>query len=441
MRKISLLIAILCVFYNGQTQQVTKEFNRLLVDDDFTRIEGKWSQLSNADNLFLATTGGFETWRRNEKTGFFIFPDKAQECSVFEMQVTFTFSSKGSSNQSAGLVMQAQADGSGALSIEINRKKQLRIRRAYANQFFPIGATGDGWIKVKKILPNGQNRILVKTYDKIYDIYVNGEYIKSFTEIEYSKGNIGLFVGPASKVVFNQLTIKTDDDHASQETSTTPIDEQKALNQVIIKLKETINKKEKRIAELEAQVRTQPVAGSKSDTGMQRQLGEAMRKSAMLESQLAVLKSENEQLKATVARLEGFKKTITESENGDVIINLTTLNQRLKDQIELLQANLRNAEKQNVTLTAEKAEVQRKLTASITENERLTNENLELKVKAIEKDSAIASLLERLEKSEAELKDCSKKVKKSKKKVSDEIEEPKKPKKKKRTDDVPLFDE
>jgi chromosome segregation ATPase len=183
------------------------------------------------------------------------------------------------------------------------------------------------------------------------------------------------------------------------------------------------------------------VAGSKSDTGMQRQLGEAMRKSAMLESQLTALKSENEQLKTTVARLEGFKKTITESENGDVIINLTTLNQRLKDQIELLQASLRNAEKQNATLTTEKAEVQRKLTASITENERLTNENLELKVKAIEKDSAIASLLERLEKSEAELKDCSKKVKKSKKKVSDEIEEPKKPKKKKRTDDVPLFDE
>lgn len=396
MRHFTGLIALFLFFYPAHTQQVTKEFNRLLVDDDFTNLNGKWEQQSNADNIFIGIPEGFQTWRKNNKSGFFLFSSQEREFSVFEVVTTFNFDSKEGKNQSAGVILQAQQDGSGALLIEINRKKQYRIVRAVNNRLIPISGQGEGWVKAKKAITNDANVIMLRTYDKIYDLYINNVFVTSFTEIEYSQGKIGLYVGAASRIVFERLTIRTDDDHVNDNAQNTGgVDEEKTLSQVIVKLKETINKKDKRILELENEVRANAGRGV-ADTLLIKQRNEAESKSAACNREMEMLKMEVAVLKIKVQELETFKSLISENENGDIIINLSNLTADQKRQIETLQAELNMQSAQLETAKREKLELQNLLKTRNAENDELRNEKINLMQRIIEKDSAITALEEKV---------------------------------------------
>jgi hypothetical protein len=412
---------------------VSKEFNRVLVDDDFTKLAGTWNQLSNAENLFIGTEKGYQAWRKNSKSGFFILPEKGEQYSVFEVSLQFVFE-PGSKSQSAGMVLQAQADGNGALVIEVNGKKQYRIKRAVNNRMVPITGEGEGWVKSKKAISSGLNTIMVRTYDKIYDLYINDVFIRSFTEIEYSEGKIGILIGPNSKATFQHLTIRTDDDHASQKGNNSgPLDEEKTLSQIIVKLKETINKKDKRIGELEAELRNSNSRGTQ-DTFLIKQKAELESKWLQCTRELATIKSQTESLQNKVESLEEFKRVVKESENGDVIINLTKLNATQKEQIAVLQSEVRIQKQALEQLKGDKQELDKQLKASASNIDQLQNERIELMQRIIEKDSLVAGLEEKLKLMDDALTACSQGVRKS------EPKEKKKSKKKKREEPI-LFDE
>ncbi len=406
----------------------------MLIDDDFTRLAGNWNQLSNADNLFIGSEKGYQAWRKNTKSGFFLLPEKPETYSVFEAQLRFNFE-PGSKNQSAGLILQAQADGNGALVIEINGKKQYRIRRAVNNRMISMSGEGEGWVKNKKALTTGLNSIMVRTYDKIYDLYINDVFIRSFTEIEYSEGKIGVYIGPGSKATFQHLSIKTDDDHVGQKGNNNgPMDEEKTLSQVIVKLKEALNKKDKRIAELEAELRNANSRGMQ-DTVLIRQKTEAESKWLQCSRDLANLKSQTEALQAKVESLEDFKRTVKDNENGDVIINLTKLTATQKEQIASLQAELRIQKQALEQLKQEKQELEAQLRTNNGSIDQLQNERVELLERIIEKDSVINTLDEKLKLMDDALTACSQNVRKP------DAEKPKKPKKKKKREEPILFDE
>lgn len=405
MKKLIGLFAVLSLFYPAHTQQVTKEFNRLMMDDDFTRLAGNWNQLSNADNLFIGTDRGFQVWRKNLKSGFFLLPEKSEMYTVFEASVHFGFE-PGAKNQSAGMVLQAQADGSGALVIEVNRKKQYRIRRAVNNRMISISGEGEGWVKAGKYITTGENELMVRTYDKIYDLYINGSFVKSFTEIEYSEGKIGLYIGPGSKAVFHRLNVKTDDDHATQKGSGTgPVDEEKTLAQVIVKLKESINKKDKRIAELETELRMAQSRGQQ-DTVILRQKNEAESRWMSCARELESLKSDRELLQIRVKNLEDFREQIKNSENGDVIINLTKLSATQKEQIETLQKANKVQAQAIEQLKQERADAEALLKKKTAVVEQYQNEQILLLQRIIEKDSIIAALEEKVKLLDDALTSC-----------------------------------
>lgn len=430
------LLALFSFFYPAQTQQVTKEFSRMLVDDDFSRLAGKWEQLSNTDNSFVGLERGFQTWRRNTKSGFFILSQEPKEFSVFESHVHFTFDPKGGNNQSAGMVLQAQADGSGALVIEINKKKQYRILRAVNNRLIAVTGEGEGWVKNKKAITNGENVVMVRTYDKIYDLIINGIYVITFTEIEYSRGQIGLYIGPGSKVVFHRLQVKTDDDHvASEGASNGSVDEEKTLSQVIVKLKETINKKDKRIAELEAEVRSLSGRGI-ADTVILRQKQEAESRLLVCNRELDAVKLEKMVMENKLKELQEFKELVRSNENGDVIINLTNLTSSQKLQIEGLQSEIRGQQSTIEQLKNEKTELQNVIKQKNADNDQLRNDQVDLLQRIIEKDSVIMALEEKNTLLDESLVQCNRNIRKNKPEAGT------KPriKRKKKTDPA-LFDE
>jgi len=331
MRKIIGVFCLLYFFYPAHTQQLTKEFVKLVWQDDFQKLDSTWAQQSTADNFFIGSSEGFEVWRKSKRTGFFIFPLIVKEFRIFDASLQFVFDGKGSSENSAGLVLQAQPDGAGALIVEVNRKKQFRIRRAASHRIMPQTDPNGGWRKPDKKIKGDAVTLSVKTNDKVYDVYINGIYVHTFMEIEYSKGWIGLYVGPETRVIYKNITVKIDDEASSlPEAATAYPDDRKSLRLAITRLKEVIQKKDLHITELENQLKDQTGLNYKADSVLLKQSQEAVARVDELEDELEKANADKLALEKELLKLQQFKNSAADSYGGNVAENLININEELR---------------------------------------------------------------------------------------------------------------
>lgn len=316
---------------------------KLIWEDNFQKLDSVWAQQSTVDNFFIGSSEGFEVWRKSKRNGFFIFPLKVQEFRIFEASLQFVFDGKGSAENSAGLVLQAQPDGAGALIVEVNRKKQFRIRRAASHRIMPVNEPNGGWRKPSKKIKGDLVALSVKTNDKVYDVYINGIYVHSFTEIEYSKGWIGLYVGPESKVIYKKISVKIDDEASSvPEAASAYPDDRKSLSLAIGRLKEVIQKKDLRIAELENQLKDQTGLNYKADSVLLKQSQEAVARVDELEIELEKANKDKLALEKELLKLQQFKNAVSGSDGGNVADNLININEELR--LELQKSKKTNEE-------------------------------------------------------------------------------------------------
>lgn len=400
MRNFPLLCSLLVMSMPLAGQQVTRDFTRLLWDEDFSQSGEKWPLTYNADNFFVIQNGSFELLRSNQKTGTFVFSREERNFNFFEARTRIVFGEGSARMPVAGLVLQAQADGSGALVVEINNKGQYRVRRVRSEQ--SIYLTGnpehEGWVKTKKLLSKMDNIIAVKTYEKVYDLYLNGQYVTTFTELEFSSGKLGFYVGPGTRVSSDYLQVRGDENFTIAGGIGSEIQEESlTLQQIIVRLKETINRKDRKIAELEAEVRRLAMArgGMGIDTVSARRAQELERLNTDLVREIERLRQETAARQARVQELELFRNQVRENENGDILINLTNVNLRLKQQVEKLETLRKVMETEQAELLKEKQRLQE-------ENERmrtqLSNQEIEmrfLKQRLAEKDSLYEACMNR----------------------------------------------
>lgn len=402
MRKFHLLCSLLVMALPMAGQQVTRDYPRLLWDEDFNQSSEKWPLTYNADNFFVIQNGSFELLRSNQKTGTFVFAREDRNFNFFEARTRIVFGEGPSKSPVAGLVLQAQADGSGALVIEINNKGQYRVRRVRSEQSVFLTGNGehDGWMKPKKVLNRTDNTIAVKTYEKVYDVYLNGQFVSTFTELEFSSGKMGFYIGPGTRMSTDYLQVRGDDNFTIAGGGGSEIQEENlTFQQIIVKLKETINKKDRRIAELEAEVRRMGSArgGMGIDTISARRAQELERLNADLIREIERLRQETSSQQARIQELEFFRNQIREGENGDILINLTNVNLRLKQQVEKLETLRKVLEAENSDLRNDKLRLQQ-------ENDRmrmqLSNQETEmryLRQRLSEKDSLLNACMNRKE--------------------------------------------
>jgi chromosome segregation ATPase len=171
----------------------------------------------------------------------------------------------------------------------------------------------------------------VKTNDKVYDLFINGIYVYTFTEIEFSKGWIGLYVGPDTRVIYKKITVKIDDESSSvpSELSAFP-DDRKSLNLVIARLKEVIQKKDLRIADLENQLKDQTGLNYKADSVLLKQSQEAVARVDELEIELEKASEDKLKLEKELLKLQQFKNAASGSDGGNVADNLININEELR---------------------------------------------------------------------------------------------------------------
>jgi hypothetical protein len=154
-------------------------------------------------------------------------------------------------------------------------------------------------------------------------------------------------------------------------------EESLTFQQIIVRLKESINKKDKRIAELEAENRRLS-SGRGNDTLTQRKLQEADKRNFELVRQIDKYRVDLEASKSRVNELEQFRSQIRDNENGDIVINLTNINTRQKQQLEKLEQLKRQMESESAEIKADRL--------------RLAQENERFRMMGFEKDEEIRLL-------------------------------------------------
>ncbi len=357
--KLLSLIIFTIILNLGFSQNVTKDFDQLLFEENFEISNKKWSNIFNADNLFVIQNGFYELYRKSKKNGYYLIPESQDKYNHFQLETNFNYLEHKNKKQSAGVLMMAQNDGTGGILIEINQKGEFRIVRIYADKLIPIsGMEGNNWVKHPAI-DKTNNQLIVKTYDKVFDIYINNQYIMSFTEIEIFAGKIGLYIGANSKVKFDNLKI-IGESKVEIISTKTEINENASLTDVIIKLKEQINKKNKDIDDLNTRIKILSsqqsnlnTQRSQVDTATQNQLLLFKSKNFTLQEENAELKIKLIELETKVKNLETFKSSVNSSNDGDIVINLTNTVTNQKNKIEQLEIKNKDLNNENNELFIE----------------------------------------------------------------------------------------
>lgn len=371
-------------------QEVNKEFTKLLLNEQFDNVDKTWNTTFNADNLFIGQNGYYELYRLSSKSGYYVIANNAEEYSAFQLDLHLVFGDHKNKRQSAGVLMMAQSESSGGISVEINQKKEYRIVRVYKDKQVPLSGTGAGWRKAPAALTKGENTITVKTYDKVYDLYFNGNYIQSFTDIELNKGKLGLYIGPDSKARFDYLKVLGEDKkELAQMDVTNSKSEEESFTQIIVKLKDQINKREKEIDEYKTRLKLCESGGGArpagSDTALVNQRNKLLARATVLEEENEELKMQVIGMEDEIRKLEDFKQGVEKgNENGDIIINLTNMVSNQKNTIDALEKMNKILNNENNSLFIEAKELTKQMDKT---TKQLTAEQQKNKLLLAELDS------------------------------------------------------
>ena len=193
-----------------QGQIISAKFTDTIFSDNFETDKGIWKVMSNGDNLFLIQDGKYLLQRKNPKSSYSVFPKWDNEASAFEITANIIVEEMSGPESGAGIIFMAQSDGTGAFVLEINGKKQFRLKQLVGVNFKLLTGSGktNGWVDSGFLNGTNETNLLqVKSSERNYDIYINQNYILSFTELAYKTGKIGISAGPSSKFLVDQLSV------------------------------------------------------------------------------------------------------------------------------------------------------------------------------------------------------------------------------------------
>lgn len=340
--------------------RVTERFEFPFYNEGFDSITKDWPILSNSENLLLIQEGEYILQRKSKLSPFAAMGDFPREPEEFRLVTSLKLIKGVADDASMGFIFMAQPGGKGGFVFEINQQQQYRLRQITASGYaYLTGNSKDGgWVKSSLLKPlNFANLIELRTFNKIYDLYLNNTMLLSFNEIAYKSGGIGFIIGPGSmgKVDFiyiftNKKELATDkaDDQISSGNETDIV----ALAESIIELKSQLNKTQQENEELKERI--EAFKGSEK---------EQIKVKADFEQRLSISERNIKAREKTIDSLlqvnqdlQKYKDLVKGNDGGDLVITLsknlkaeklksdelTKQNLALKDSIQSLQTQIKN---------------------------------------------------------------------------------------------------
>ena len=205
MKKYISIALVSFVFSNNIIAQNIEDLESVknLLKEDFSDNQTNFPILTTVDNYFIIDNGDYLLSRNNTESEYAILATTEQNISDFSMKTAIKLGPSPNKRSSAGVLIKAQTNGTGALVFELNRKGEYRIKELLINKTYKYlsGKTSnEGWVKNREVKGQDEfNAIEIKCKDNVYDIYVNNKFITTlFTPSLYS-GKMGIIIGRDTK--------------------------------------------------------------------------------------------------------------------------------------------------------------------------------------------------------------------------------------------------
>lgn len=344
MRYFLWLVIVLATKY-GNSQQVSRTFDKSLIQEEFETPSDRWEKRYTAIELMVVQDNAL-LLKRMSSTGFSVaFPSDIPEISKAEVITSFKLNRKTAS--SGGLVFFANQAGNKALLLEVSENGRFRVKKLKSGNFSVITKSKkEGWIKPKGYKKNDYNIWTIKSDNGLMDIYINGKFQTTCTDQDVTSGRIGVFANSGSSIEVDFLRINGASDDIN---NILPSSQNGSENAEILQLFKTkIEEQQKDIQKLQ-----QDLAFCRSmsgiDTSARKANKDLTQKNQDLSKKVIQLEQELELKNKRLSYLENMKADLEKSQNGDIILNLTDLLNKEKNEHsatkELLQKQIEKSDR------------------------------------------------------------------------------------------------
>ncbi len=212
-RYIALFLSLIMQSFISLAQPyVVNEKVEKVFSEGFTDINRNFIITPSSDPKFWGIYGdGYYYMKRKISSPRAIIVNANETSKNFYIKSKVNLASTGTMESSVGIIFLAQKRGKGGFIFELNKKKKFRIKELGTGAFITKEGV-NGWLKSKIIaFPERDNTIEIKGFRGKFDIYINGNYLYSFLNNSYEKGNFGAYIGPnAEAKIFYYNVYKLD---------------------------------------------------------------------------------------------------------------------------------------------------------------------------------------------------------------------------------------
>lgn len=376
---ISLKILLFLVLNNFTTltkaQKIFTEFTESVFLETFNESKDIWPQKYTPSELMVIQDGQYIIRRIEQDLFSIVLPKSETNYSNMQIFAQIKVVAAKDHSKGAGVVFLATPMGSGALIIEVNNNREYRIKKYENGYVRTLSGQADGWVKNSDLNKKGFNKIAIKGYDKIYDIYFNGKYAKTWYEPSFKAGKIGFYVSGGSEIAVNRLEIKLEEkqdlDNPSNSLNDNPLPEvsektnepnnelstsnqstsssSSSYKELILVFKKKFEDQRLQISELESQL-MDAQNNTQANNEILEENNELKERLNLKENEISVLKKQIDELKRNVNYLESVKSLLKENPDSDILLHLTNILDSEQQKVQSLNKELEQSKNENILM-------------------------------------------------------------------------------------------
>jgi len=408
MKKLINLLVGLVLSFSAYTQSISlSSFEDEVFSESFNAESDAFLSIVDKENYIVIDEGDLYLNRNNQNTDFITLSKNIDLPKAYRIKTAIKMGPSLKRDSYSGIIINMSDDNSECLGIEINGKKEYRVRKimSQTSKFLSGSEEDMGWVKNKIVNDNSVYNFIDVIYtNSSYSIFINNNLAATYEVPELKVGKFGFLVGPNAQSRIDFVTIlKKSTDKSS--------DKFKVLESKIDKL----NSNSKKLSRLEKEYKLEVENNSSVIAEKTKQISELEQEKVELiknrdrvindqSKKIYSLETENKLLKENQTKSIAEKtKTITELEKKNSL--LTQENLKIKE-LETQNSTLRNKLDNYSDLQKENTAINQKLLQykNVSEQNNTLKSDLQKKTQAsLTAKSEINSLTKSLNETKSEL--------------------------------------
>ncbi len=236
----SFLFITICTLFSAISYAQTLaigSFNKIVFEETFNFNSGHFPLSTTSDNYIILDDGDL-FMSRNSSSDYSLFAKEPLTLNNYRVKTALKIGPSNNKTAYVGLLLNTQLDGNGTVSIEINSKKQYRLRQIQDGKPKYISGTrsNNGWLKSENLKGIEEyNYLDVVVNNGSFDIYINYVYVDSYSVPDYKSGGMGFVLSGSSKARVDFVFVYKQGEAVTYEEFTT-------TNQRLLEVEESLRK-------------------------------------------------------------------------------------------------------------------------------------------------------------------------------------------------------